>query len=98
MPLRARVIETESPDLRYYSVIYNLIDEVKAAMSGMLAREIVSRSSVLAGVREASRNRQFGTVAVAWSPKGWSSAATQSVLRQRGYLYEGELELCAVPR
>lgn len=33
-----KVIEAESTDLRYYSVIYNLIDEVKAAMSGMLSR------------------------------------------------------------
>lgn len=32
------MIEAESTDLRYYSVIYNLIDEVKAAMSGMLSR------------------------------------------------------------
>lgn len=31
------MIEAESTDLRYYSVIYNLIDEVKAAMSGMLS-------------------------------------------------------------
>ena len=34
-----RVLEAEEIDLRYYSVIYNLIDEVKAAMSGMLAPE-----------------------------------------------------------
>jgi hypothetical protein len=34
-----RVIDEESLDLRYYSVIYNLIDEVKAAMSGMMAPE-----------------------------------------------------------
>ncbi len=35
-----KVIEAESLDLRYYSVIYNLIDEVKAAMSGMLSPEL----------------------------------------------------------
>ncbi|MCE1915285.1 translation initiation factor IF-2, partial [Enterobacter hormaechei] len=34
-----RVVENESLDLRYYSVIYSLIDEVKQAMSGMLAPE-----------------------------------------------------------
>ncbi len=34
-----RVIESESVDLRYYSVIYSLIDEIKQAMSGMLAPE-----------------------------------------------------------
>ncbi|MCE1695234.1 translation initiation factor IF-2, partial [Enterobacter hormaechei] len=34
-----RIIENESLDLRYYSVIYNLIDEIKQAMSGMLAPE-----------------------------------------------------------
>lgn len=35
-----KVIEAESLDLRYYFVIYNLIDEVKAAMSGMLFSEL----------------------------------------------------------
>ncbi|WP_312585852.1 translation initiation factor IF-2, partial [Atlantibacter sp.] len=47
-----RVIEAESLDLRYYSVIYNLIDEVKAAMSGMLSPELKQQIIGLAEVRD----------------------------------------------
>ncbi|MEI9198185.1 translation initiation factor IF-2, partial [Pseudomonas aeruginosa] len=47
-----KVIEAESLDLRYYSVIYNLIDEVKAAMSGMLSPELKQQIIGLAEVRD----------------------------------------------
>lgn len=46
------MIESESLDLRYYSVIYNLIDEVKAAMSGMLSPELKQQIIGLAEVRD----------------------------------------------
>ena len=57
------MIEAESLDLRY-SVIYNLIDEVKAAMSGMLSPE---RQQIigLAEVRDVFKSPKFGAVAQA---------------------------------
>ncbi|WP_348234594.1 hypothetical protein, partial [Salmonella enterica] len=47
-----KVIEFESLDLRYSSVIYNFIDEVKAAMSGMLSQELKQQINGLAEVRD----------------------------------------------
>ena len=58
-----KVIEAESPDLRYYSVIYNLIDEVKAAMSGMLSPELKQQIIGLAEVRDVFKSPKFGAIA-----------------------------------
>ncbi|MBN0189744.1 translation initiation factor IF-2, partial [Pseudomonas aeruginosa] len=54
-----KVIEAESLDLRYYSVIYNLIDEVKAAMSGMLSPELKQQIIGLAEVRDVFKSPKF---------------------------------------
>lgn len=53
------MIEAESTDLRYYSVIYNLIDEVKAAMSGMLSPELKQQIIGLAEVRDVFKSPKF---------------------------------------
>jgi len=58
-----RVIESESLDLRYYSVIYHLIDEVKAAMSGMLSPELKQQIIGLAEVRDVFKSPKFGAIA-----------------------------------
>ena len=58
-----KVIEAESLDLRYYSVIYNLIDEVKAAMSGMLSPELKQQIIGLAEVRDVFKSPKFGAIA-----------------------------------
>lgn len=50
-------------DLRYYSVIYNLIDEVKAAMSGMLSPELKQQIIGLAEVRDVFKSPKFGAIA-----------------------------------
>ena len=50
-------------DLHYYSVIYEAIDEVKQALSGMLAPEIKEEIIGLAEVREVFRSPKFGAVA-----------------------------------
>ena len=57
-----RIIEAEEIDLRYYSVIYSLIDEVKAAMSGMLAPEFRQEIIGLAEVRDVFKSPKFGQV------------------------------------
>ncbi len=47
-----KIIEDENLDLRYYSIIYELLDEVKAAMTGMLAPEFKQQIIGLAQVRD----------------------------------------------
>ncbi|MFH8133192.1 translation initiation factor IF-2 [Pantoea osteomyelitidis] len=88
-----RVIEAESLDLRYYSVIYNLIDEVKAAMSGMLAPEYKQQIIGLAEVRDVFKSPKFGAIAGCMVTEGNVKRHNPiRVLRDNVVIYEGELE------
>lgn len=88
-----RVIESESIDLRYYSVIYNLLDEVKLAMSGMLAPEFKQQIIGLAEVRDVFRSPKFGAIAGCMVTEGTiKRSAPIRVLRDNVVIYEGELE------
>lgn len=73
-----KVIDAESLDLRYYSVIYNLIDEVKAAMSGMLSPELKQQIIGLAEVRDVFKSPKFGAIAGCMVTEGMVSVTTQS--------------------
>ncbi|AHG20807.1 translation initiation factor IF-2 [Chania multitudinisentens RB-25] len=88
-----RVIEAESLDLRYYSVIYSLIDEVKQAMSGMLAPEYKQQIIGLAEVRDVFKSPKFGAVAGCMVTEGTIKRHNPiRVLRDNVVIYEGELE------
>ncbi|MEQ1976594.1 translation initiation factor IF-2 [Xenorhabdus sp. SGI240] len=88
-----RVIENESLDLRYYSVIYNLIDEIKQAMSGMLAPEYKQQIMGLAEVRDVFKSPKFGAVAGCMVTEGSIKRNNPiRVLRDNIVIYEGELE------
>ncbi|WP_265909749.1 translation initiation factor IF-2, partial [Erwinia billingiae] len=88
-----RVVDTESLDLRYYSVIYNLIDEVKQAMSGMLAPEYKHQITGLAEVRDVFKSPKFGAVAGCMVTEGNIKRHNPiRVLRDNVVIYEGELE------
>ena len=88
-----KVIEAESLDLRYYSVIYNLIDEVKAAMSGMLSPELKQQIIGLAEVRDVFKSPKFGAIAGCMVTEGTINRLTPiRVLRDNVVIYEGELE------
>lgn len=88
-----RVIEAESLDLRYYSVIYNLIDEVKQAMSGMLAPEYKQQIIGLAAVRDVFKSPKFGAIAGCMVTEGNIKRHNPiRVLRDNVVIYEGELE------
>ena len=88
-----RVIDSESLDLRYYSVIYNLIDEVKAAMSGMLAPEYKQQIIGLAAVRDVFKSPKFGAIAGCMVTDGNIKRHNPiRVLRDNVVIYEGELE------
>ncbi|MCM2679674.1 translation initiation factor IF-2 [Echinimonas agarilytica] len=88
-----RVLESESVDLRYYSVIYNLIDEVKLAMTGMLAPEYKQEIIGLAEVRDVFKSPKLGAIAGCMVTEGLvKRSAPIRVLRENVVIYEGELE------
>ncbi|MBP7548461.1 MAG: translation initiation factor IF-2, partial [Corallincola sp.] len=88
-----RIIENEGLDLRYYSVIYDLIDQVKAAMTGILKPEFKQQIIGLAQVREVFRSPKFGLIAGCMVTEGTiKRSAPIRVLRDNVVIYEGELE------
>jgi len=88
-----KLVEQESVDLRYYSVIYDLIDEVKAAMSGMLQPEFKQQIIGLAEVRDVFKSPKIGAIAGCMVTEGIvKRSAPIRVLRDNVVIYEGELE------
>jgi translation initiation factor IF-2 len=88
-----KVIESENIDLRYYSVIYALIEEVKQAMSGMLAPEFKQEIIGLAQVRDVFKSPKIGAIAGCMVTEGIiKRSAPIRVLRENVVIYEGELE------
>ncbi|PSJ45913.1 translation initiation factor IF-2 [Zobellella taiwanensis] len=88
-----KVIEAEEIDLRYYSVIYELLDEVKQAMTGMLAPVFKQEIIGLAQVRDVFRSPKFGAIAGCMVTEGVVKRSNPiRVLRDNVVIYEGELE------
>ncbi|MGP1924028.1 MAG: translation initiation factor IF-2 [Arsenophonus sp. NEOnobi-MAG3] len=88
-----RIVESENLDLRYYSIIYNLIDEIKQAMSGMLAPEYKQQIIGLAEVRDVFKSLKFGAIAGCMVIEGTIKRNNPiRVLRDNVVIYEGELE------
>ncbi|MCH9743668.1 MAG: translation initiation factor IF-2 [Gammaproteobacteria bacterium] len=87
------LVEKEGVDLHYYSVIYDLIDEVKAALSGMLSPHVEEKIVGLAEVREVFRSSKFGAVAGCMITEGVVKRNLPiRVLRDDVVIFEGELE------
>jgi translation initiation factor IF-2 len=85
--------QLEGIDLRYYSIIYELIDDVKAAMSGLLAPE--HRETILgtAQVRDVFRSSKFGAAAGCMVLEGTLYRSKPiRVLRDEVVVFQGELE------
>lgn len=88
-----RVIENENIDLRYYSIIYELLNEIKAAMSGMLQPEFKQEIIGLAEVRDVFRHPKFGAIAGCMVTEGViKRSAPIRVLRDNVVIFEGELD------
>lgn len=88
-----RVIDEQGLDLHYYSVIYDLIDEVKGAMTGMLAPEFKEEIVGLAEVRDVFRSPKLGAIAGCMVVDGTVKRSNPiRVLRDNVVIYEGELE------
>lgn len=88
-----KVIESEHVDLHYYSVIYDLIDEVKKAMSGLLSPEFRQEIIGLAEVRDVFKSPKIGAIAGCMVTEGVVKRNNPiRVLRENVVIYEGELE------
>jgi len=86
-------IKETGVDVRYYSIIYEAIDDVRAAVSGLLAPEIREQIVGLAEVREVFRSPKFGQVAGCMVADGYVRRSNPiRVLRDSVVIYEGELE------
>ncbi len=88
-----RLVQENEVDLHYYSVIYDAIEQVKNAISGMLEPELEERIIGLAEVKDVFRSSKLGAIA--------GSLVTEGVVRRRNpirvlrdnvVIYEGELE------
>jgi len=87
------IIEREEIDLRYYSIIYELIEEVKQAMTGKLAPEYREDIVGVAEVRDVFRSPKLGQVAGCMVVEGTVYRNKKiRVLRDNVVIYEGELE------
>jgi translation initiation factor IF-2 len=88
-----RMVTEQGVDLRYFSVIYEIIDQVKAAIGGMLSPEIQERIIGLAEVKEVFKSPQMGAVAGTIVVDGVVRRREPiRVLRDNVVIYEGELE------
>ncbi|MEH6448343.1 MAG: translation initiation factor IF-2 [Oleispira sp.] len=88
-----KVIESNELDLRYYSIIYDLIDDIRAAMSGLLSPELREEILGVAEVREVFKSPKFGLIAGSMVTDGVIHRNKRiRVLRENTVIYEGELE------
>jgi translation initiation factor IF-2 len=88
-----KIIEREGLDVRYYSVIYQLLDDVKQVLSGMLAPEIREEILGLAEVRETFSSPRYGQVAGCMVISGTLYRNKKvRVLRDDVVIHQGELD------
>ncbi len=88
-----RLVESEGVDMRYYNVIYDVIDDVKQALTGMLAPELREEIVGIAEVRDVFRSPKFGQIAGCMVIEGTVYRSKPiRVLRDSVVIYQGELE------
>ena len=88
-----RVIEANGVDLRYFSIIYDVIDQVKQVATGLLGVEVREEIIGIAEVREVFRSSKFGAVAGCMVVEGVVKKSKPiRVLRDNTVIFEGELE------
>ena len=86
-------IKESGVDIRYYSIIYEAIDDVKAALSGMLSPEVREQIVGLAEVKDVFSSPKFGDIAGCIVTEGFVKRSNPiRVLRDNVVIYEGELE------
>ena len=87
------IIENEGVQLRYYNVIYEVIDDARAVMGGMLAPELREEIVGVAEVRDVFNSPKFGQIAGSMVVEGTVFRSKPiRVLRENVVIFEGELE------
>ncbi len=87
------IVEREEMELRYYSVIYDIINDVKDAMGGLLSPEFKEEIVGIAEVRDVFRAPKIGAIAGCMVVEGTVYRNKRiRVLRDNVVIYEGELE------
>jgi translation initiation factor IF-2 len=88
-----RSAERDGVEIRYYGIIYKLVDDIKAALSGMLTPTLEEQILGLAQVRDVFRSSKFGAIAGCMVTEGTIKRNSQvRVLRDNVVIYTGELE------
>jgi len=88
-----KLADQEGVDIRYYSIIYNLLDDVKAAMGGLLTPELREEIVGIAQVRDVFRSPKFGSIAGCMVIEGSVKRNNPiRVLRDSVVIFEGALE------
>ncbi|WP_409497915.1 translation initiation factor IF-2 [Pseudomonas fragi] len=88
-----KIVEQEGLDMRYYNVIYDIIEDVKKALTGMLGSDVRENILGIAEVRDVFRSPKFGAVAGCMVLEGVVHRNRPiRVLREDIVIYEGELE------
>ncbi|WP_313919276.1 translation initiation factor IF-2 [Tahibacter sp.] len=88
-----KVIDSNGLDLRYFSIIYDVIDQVKQVASGLLGMEVREEIIGVAQVRDVFRSSKFGAVAGCMVIEGFVKRNKPiRVLRDNTVVFQGELE------
>ena len=88
-----KLVQETGVDVHYYSVIYDVVDQIKAAMSGLLSPEEKEQIIGLAQVRDVFRSSKLGAIAGCMVIEGMVKRNNPiRVLRDNVVIYEGELE------
>ncbi len=88
-----QMAQTEQVDIRLHSIIYKVIEEIEAAMTGLLDPEFVEKVIGLAEVRQVYKVSKIGTIAGAYVTEGKvSHDGKVRVIRDSVVIYEGEID------
>jgi len=88
-----RMIENRGVSVRYYSIIYDVIDDVRDALSGLLAPDIKEQIVGIANVRDVFKSPKLGAIAGCMVTEGYVKRDLPiRVLRDNVVIYEGQLE------
>ncbi len=88
-----KIVEQEGLDMRYYNVIYDIIEDVKKALTGMLGSDVRENILGIAEVRDVFRSPKFGAIAGCMVIEGTVYRNRPiRVLREDVVIFEGELE------
>ncbi|MBI4741308.1 MAG: translation initiation factor IF-2 [Betaproteobacteria bacterium] len=88
-----KAAESFGVDIRYYNIIYDAVDEVKAALSGMLSPEKREEITGMVEIRQVFRATKIGTIAGCYVLEGLVKRTSRArLLRNNVVVWEGEFE------